>query len=221
VVALIAIALGVLFPIPTHDTVMRYALMAEKFVAGEWKEAFHPRFGVLFPFISGSFKFIFRCDSLSACSGVSMFAWAVTIFPIFFLGRSIFGEKVAWFSVVIYLICPLPLLWALQGLREPYRLLGLVLLAAGLFSMDENKSRSFMFFLIGFIILLLLRADTILFAAGFFLVYAVIDRFMWRSWCLALIGLTLIQFPCYNVWLWTGWWLPAVQYVSVFQKLMG
>lgn len=220
VLALIAVTLGVCFPIPTHDTAMRYAPMAEKFVVGEWREVFHPRFGVLFPALAGTFKFIFRCDSLSACSGVSMFAWAMTIIPLFFLSRSIFGEKVAFLSVFLYLICPMPLLWALQGLREPYRLLGVVLMAAGIFSINENRTRSFVFSLVGVVILLLLRADTILFAVGFLFIYSIVDKFRANTWCIAVIGLIFVQLPCYNVWLWTGYWLPAAQYVNIVSKIM-
>jgi hypothetical protein len=220
VLALIAVTLGVCFPIPTHDTVMRYAPMAEKFVLGEWRETFHPRFGVLFPALAGVFKFIFRCDSLSACSGVSMLAWAITIIPVYFLSRSIFGEKVAFLSVFLYLICPMPLLWALQGLREPYRVLGVVLMAAGIFSINESRTRSFVFSLVGLVILLLLRADTILFAMGFLFIFSILDKFRLTTWCITVIGLILIQLPCYNVWMWTGWWLPAVQYVNIVSKIM-
>lgn len=218
--AVAAVAAGVAFPIPTHDTAMRYAVMAEKFAVGEWQEAFHPRFGVLFPALAGTFKFIFRCDSLSACSGVSMLAWAMTIIPLFFLSRSIFGEKVALLSVFLYLICPMPLLWALQGLREPYRLLGVVLMAAGIFSINENRTRSFVFSLAGVVILLLLRADTILFAVGFLFIYSIVDKFRANTWCIAVIGLIFVQLPCYNVWLWTGYWLPAAQYVNIVSKIM-
>lgn len=220
VLALLAVTLGVCFPIPTHDTVMRYAPMAEKFVVGEWRETFHPRFGVLFPALVGMFKFIFRCDSLSACAGVSMLAWALAIVPIFFLSKFIFGEKVAIVSVLLYLICPMPLLWALQGLREPYRLLGVLLMVAGIFSINVSRTISLVFSLVGFIILLLLRADTILFAAGFLLVFSIKDKFRFNTWCIVASGLILVQLPCYNVWLWTGWWLPAVQYVNIVSTIM-
>lgn len=221
VMALLAVAAGVAFPIPTHDTAMRYAMMAEKFAACEWHEAFHPRFGVLFPFLAGMFNSIFGCGGLSACSGVSMFAWAVSVVPAFYLAKAVFGSKVGWFAVVCYIACPLPLLWALQGLREPYRLLGVVLMTAGLFEASTMHRRSLWLTCIGFCILLLLRADTIVFAVMFALAYAVVDRFGRRTWVLAGMGATVIQIPCWHVWSWTGWWLPAPQYIGVFQKIVG
>ena len=221
VIVLLAVAAGVAFPIPTHDTVMRYAVMAEKFATGEWHEAFHPRFGVLFPFIAGLFNTVFGCGGLSACSGVSMFAWAVSAIPVFYLGRALFGFKTGCIAVAAYIVCPLPLLWALQGLREPYRLLGVVLMTAGLFDYCECRARSFAFTCVGFSVLLLLRADTILLAGFLAFAYAVIDHFGKRTWVLAGMGGALLQIPCYLVWSWTGWWLPAPQYVSVLQKILG
>ena len=48
-----AVALASLFPLIGTDTLCRYAPMAEAFAAGEWNEAFHPRFCVGMPTVAG------------------------------------------------------------------------------------------------------------------------------------------------------------------------
>lgn len=219
--AVAAVAAGVAFPIPTHDTAMRYAVMAEKFAVGEWREAFHPRFGVLFPLLAGSFHFVTGCGGLSACSAVSMLAWFLSVVPIYHISKYVFGRHVARISVILYLLCPLPLLWGLQGLREPYRLLGVVLTVEGLLGQLEEKRSSFPSLCAGLAVLFLLRADTIVLACVLLFLYAIMNRFGGRTWIVAGMSAGLLQIPCFLVWSWTGWWLPASQYIGVVQKFVG
>lgn len=219
---ILALVLGVLFLVPTHDTVMRYAVMAEKFAEGNWQEAFHPRFGVGMSFLAGLVVATTGIDGLTACTVVSMLAWGLTIVPLFYFVRCLFGEFTAWIAVALYLVCPIPMLWGFQGLRDTFRFLGFTCALAGIFGRcsKEYPSSGLLPMLSGVLMLCVFRGDTIL--AGMLLLafYAVLDRFGRNTWICAASALLFLQAPCFMVWKWTGWWLPAPQYVAFIKKIM-
>lgn len=223
-IGIAAVSLGVLYPSPTQDSICRYAMMAEKFAAGDWFEAFHPRFCVLFPALTGCVVRLFGTDGLTACVAVAMLGWALALVPLFRLTRNVFGPGVAWFAVVLAAICPKTLFWGFQGLRETWRLLALLLVVAALFEPregDRGANASFVQMMLGTFILFTLRVDTFLFAVLAVAAYAVYDVVRWRFAILAAWALVWTQPCCYLTWTWTGWWLPSPQMIVVVLKYLG
>lgn len=211
-----------LFPMLATDTACRYAPMAEAFARGEWAEAFHPRFGVGMSVLAGSASWLFGLDGYSSCSMIATLAWALGVVPVYRVAERVFDRHAAWFAVVLYAICPQHLVWGLKGLREPFKVLGVLLMAdavlrrraaSGWLSAAEAA--------LGFASLSLFKSDAILPACVLALAYGAYDRFRVRT--LALYGacaLTL-QPLCLLVWTWTGYWLPAQHFVPLWQKVFG
>lgn len=221
VVAFIAAAFAAWCPFYATDTLCRYAPMAEEFAAGNWGEAFHPRFGVGMPVVAGLFHLVTRLDGLSSCAAVATVAWAFGVIPLWLIAARVFDRRTAWFAVVLYLVCPQALLWGVKGLREPFKLLGALLLAASLFEVRARTVRPFALAASGTVLLVLFKPDAILFAAVLAVVFAALDRMGRRTWSLAGVFLVVLQPMCWLTWIWTGYWLPSVQYVPVFQRLFG
>lgn len=225
VVAMVAVAaasFAVLYPMLTTDTACRYAPMAEAFASGEWREAFHPRFGVGMSVVAGLFRFISGVDGYASCAFVSTLAWAFAAVPLFRLAERTFDRGTAWCVILIYFVCPMPLLWALKGLREPFKMLGTLLMADAIMRRRDGADRvSCPEAILGFAMLALFKVDAILIACALALVYIVHDRFTVRSWSLLGVSALTMQPLCWLVWDWTGYWLPAPQFVPIWQKAFG
>ena len=222
VLALVVIPLGMLSPIVDYDTVVRYAPMAEAFADGNWHEAFHPRFGVLYPVLTGFVTWLTPLDGLQACKFIALFSWVLAIVPVFSIAHRVFDTRVAWVSVVLYIICPITLQLAFKGLREPLRLLGLLLVIRCLFVEYEHRKSSvyeFILFSVGLVILSLIKVDSVFFAYILWRVFSFVNRFGWRTGASFLVMAGALQAPCYLVWQWTGWWVPMPQLSSYLERV--
>ena len=197
-VSVAAIVVAYLFPLAATDTLCRYAPMAEAFASGDWAEAFHPRFAVGGTVVAGLFALLPGFDGLTACTvGATLVA------------------------VVIYFICPQPLIWALKGLREPFKMLGLLLMVDAVVRVKDRDLASFAEACAGVVFLCLFKCDAILLALVLGLAYAVGDGFARRTWALTAWGAVVLQPMCWLVWQWTGYWLPAPHYVPLWKGLFG
>jgi len=222
--ALVAVAVVFVLPqaldcrIVDYDAVVRYAPMSEEFARGNWREVFHPRFGVLFPCLSGLLCWSFPLRGLEAAVIVSVVTWALCIVPLFRIADTIFGRRTAWLVVVLYVICPMTLQHAFKGLREPLRMLGLLLAVRGIYGEMDRQGfwNGFVPTCLGCVTLCLIKIDSIAFAWILWLVYAFAIRFRWRSWTIMATMLVVLQLPCWVVWRWTGYWLPVPQLVRMF-----
>ncbi len=206
------------------DVFVRYAPMAEAFAAGDWGEAFHPRFGVGFQVVSGLFVFLSGglLDGWDACRCASVLAFYLSFFPLYRLLKRVFDTPTAWFGVVLLAISPQVFLWVSEGMRESFRMLGLLLLAEAIFACrDGRRGYSLVMAGLGAFVLCSIRVDSI--AAAFFLVFVfcLVDKFSKSSWILCGLTLLAIQPTSFLVWKWTGWWLPAIQYVNLLQRIVG
>lgn len=220
-VAVIVLPVAVLHPLADYDTLVRYAPMAEAFSRGVWADAFHPRFGVLYPVLTGVVCLITGLDGLSSCVAVSCLFWTACIIPLYYIARQIFGRDVAYVTVVFYIICPLPLQWAFMGLREPIRMFG-ILLSIWAVLIDQSgrtvpKAACICIFSAGLAILSLIKVDGLPLA---FVLWAVALFFGCRGkMVLVPLGslLLAVQFPCLLIWSRTGYWLPVLQLRSVYR----
>lgn len=216
-----AVAIASLFPLIGTDTLCRYAPMAEAFAAGEWNEAFHPRFCVGMPTVAGLARLATGLDGLSACAAAAALAWGLGVIPVFRIAEAVFGRKVAYFAAILYIICPQPMVWTLKGLREPFKILGTLLMADGLLRCRDNSWSSAVSAAIGIALLFLFKCDSVLLGGILAIAYAVLDRFRMRTLALFLAGLAAIQPMCMLVYDWTGYWLPAPHYVKYWNLVFG
>lgn len=230
VVAIVAVvaaaALGWCCPLLTTDTCCRYAPMAEAFATGAWEQAFHPRFGFGTPILAGSFCYLTGADGYVACTVVAMVAWALGIIPLFFLTRRIFDVRTAWFAVILYLGGPTILLWSLKGLRESFKVLGLLLMADALFaSLDRRQGKSCRGDLLeaslGLALLVFFKVDSVVFALLFVALYLWLERFSRRGWILLGELVLMLQPCCFLVYDWTGVWVPVVQFAVILKQAFG
>lgn len=220
-VAALTAAFAALHPFPCMDTLCRYAPMAEAFAAGNWSEAFHPRFATGMPFVAGMVRLATGLDGLSACAAVATLAWAMCAIPLFSIADSVFGRTAAWFALVLFFICPQPLLWALKGLREPFKMLGVLLTVDAILRGRTGGWRAFAVAAGGFSLLLTFKCDTVLTAFVLALAFAVVDRFGRRTWVLAGFSALILQANCWLVYVWTGYWLPVPHLVRIWTRLNG
>lgn len=216
-------AIAYLLPLPSTDTLCRYAPMAEAFAAGDWANAFHPRFAVGGTVAAGLFALLPGFDGLTACTVSASLAWALCILPVFRLAERLFGTRTAFFSIAVFAICPQPLVWALEGLREPFKMLGLLLMVDALVRVRDEDDRwvSAAEAAVAIVLLCTFKCDAILLALLLGIAYAVGDRFHARTWALLGWGIVVLQPMCLLVWSWTGYWLPAPHYVPLWQKAFG
>lgn len=216
-------AIAYLLPLASTDTLCRYAPMAEAFACGDWADAFHPRFAVGGTVAAGIFALLPFVDGFRACTLSSSLAWALCVIPVFRLASRLFDSRTAWFAVVLFVICPQPLVWALRGLREPFKMLGILLMVDAVVRAPDCRDKK------GFpceaalaiVFLCLFKCDAILAAIGLGLAYAVADRFGLRTWFLSGWGVLVLQPMCYLVWSWTGYWLPAPHYIPLWKQFFG
>jgi len=218
---LLAIVTAYFFPMLTTDTCCRYAPMAEAFAAGDWGRAFHPRFCLGMPVVAGTFRFLTGADGYTSCTIVASVAWAVGIVPLFLLTRRVFDEQTAWFAVVLYLVGPAILPWGLMGLREPFKVLGILLMTDAVFGCRDGGWRNFGEASAGLALLVFFKVDAVVYGFLLTYVYMRVDWFKVRSWVLFAELILVLQPCCWLVYEWTGAWIPVLQYAPVFKRMFG
>ena len=223
VAAVCAATLAGAYPLPTTDTLVRYAPMAEAFAAGNWQETFHPRFNVGMPIVAGLWHLCTGMDALSSCSIVASLAWAAAILPLFWIAERVYDRRAAWFAVLLYVASPQVEIWAQMGLREPFKILGLLLLVTGILGCENDARgwRSFTCALLGVLFLVTFKVDAIPIALLLLAVYFVARRFDRQCWILAGWTLITVQPACYLGWKWMGYWLPSPHFINAWQKVFG
>lgn len=197
------------------DTLCRYAPMAEAFAEGNWAEAFHPRFGTGMPVVAGLVRLVTGMDGLSSCAAVASLAWALCAIPLFSVADRMFGRTTAWFALVLYFICPQPFLWAVKGLREPFKMLGVLLSVDAVLRGRDGGWPALAEAATALFILLTFKVDTIVMGYLIWRVFAVVDDFRLRTWSLAALAVLMLQANCWLVYNWTGYWLPAPQIARI------
>jgi len=221
VVLAVSVVIAWLFPMEATDTLCRYAPMAEAFAAGNWGEAFHPRFAIGGSVIAGILAALPGFDGLTACTVSATCAWALGIIPVYGLANRMFGARAAMWSMILYIIAPQPALWAFKGLREPFKMLGILCAADVLICRRREGWGLVVEGCLAMVLLCMFKCDGILLALLFFVAYAVRDKFGFRTLTLAgTMALALVPM-CLLVHYRTGYWLPAPQYVGIWQRLFG
>lgn len=216
--------LAVLFyPVENPDCSARYALMADAFARGEWYESFHPRFCVLFQVLTGSLTWLLGCSGLVSCQIVSAMFMGLSIVPYWHVMRRLFGDSaVAWVSVGILVVIPRISGDAMNGLRDTGRILGIALWLLGFLRMLEHRP-SALLQASGLFMLVSLKIDCFVPAAVMCAATVAMAAKMhcWKaavSSCSAfLVAMSLV---CLMVWSYTGWFVPAPQYIAFLKGFL-
>ena len=216
--AVVVGTLSVLFyPVENPDCVARYAVMAEEFARGNWYESFHPRFCVLFQILTGSLVWLTGCEGVSACQIVSALFMGLAVVPYWYVMRRLFGSSaVAWISVGILVVIPRISGDAMNGLRDTGRILGIGMWVLGFLHMIDRKSLTWLQAL-GIFFLVTLKIDCFA-PAALMCMASLITSIKLRTWSVALscflsflLGAAAV---CTMVWAYTGWFVPAPQYIG-------
>lgn len=215
--------LSVLFyPVENPDSAARYAVMAEEFAKGNWYESFHPRFGVIFQVLTGSLVFATGCSGISACQIVSAVFMGLATVPYWHVMRKIFNDSsVAWLSVGILVVIPRISGDAMNGLRDTGRILGIALWLLGFLRMLERKPSAWLQ-AVGLFLLVTLKIDCFA-PAALMCAASVVGALKSRRW--VVVFWSIMSFAaasaavCTMVWAYTGWFVPAPQYIAFLKGL--
>lgn len=211
--------------LPKLDVACRYAPMAEAFAAGDWEFAFHPRVTPLLPVCAGILAKLFPVSGWAACQMASALFLALSVFPVFFAIRRIYGFGNAVFASALIPFCSYLMRLGCFGLRETAAVFGasLLLYAAALLHDSGRRPGGYLAFAFGAAVLLLSRGDTALFVAAASLALLVWDfirhRHPLRSLAAgALVLLILLPQMCYN-WRMIGWPVPEYRHAMVLRRV--
>lgn len=120
-----------LYPVMMSDSITRYAPMADAFARGDWAQAFHPRFGVIFQVLSGSVAWLTGLSGEKAIQVVAAGMLALSGVPLFFMAKRLFGARVAWWTLALLFVADDLARHAMDGLRDPGKCLVFALLGHG------------------------------------------------------------------------------------------
>jgi hypothetical protein len=224
VTALIVATLSVLFyPVENPDCSARYAPMAEAFARGDWYEAFHPRFCVLFQILTGSLVWLLGCSGVTACQMVSAVFLGLAVVPYWHIMRRVFkDDRVAWIALGIMLVIPRVSGDAMNGLRDTGRILAIAMWILGFLNMLDLK-RGVLLQSLGVFIMVTLKIDCFVPAAvmGLLSVAFAFRRRLWNGVISISVAFVLATLAvCMMVWSYTGWFVPAPQYISFLKGLL-
>lgn len=203
VFALIAVMDAVmvwLFPFPGNDMASRYAPMADAFAAGDWRVAFHPRFGMLFSAVTGGISRLTGLNGYRACQVASLLFFLLTTFPLWSIFRRIWGERVAAVGCLLYLMCSFLTRYAYFGLRETWKTFGVALGVCGVMAICHapRRWRGFLVAACAGAFLIAVRGDGAFYALILLLVAAKVEmsvfkRLPVRTFLCGLLLLLLIS----------------------------
>ena len=214
--------------VPLRDVASRYAPMAEAFAQGDFLYAFHPRCQMLHTTVAGSIAYISGCDGFTACQYAGFLFFILSVFPLFFLARRIWGASHALMSVCLLLLfSPVVYELASSGLRDSCKMFVQLLMAHGMICIvqerDQLKHYLYTGIACGLAVCtrneLLLSAVTVCFAAG------VLDnlshRFPWRSFAglFCMFGASLLELGA-NTYV-CGYAIPSHRFYKLYQDLLG
>lgn len=207
VFVLYAILAVAFYPRTDYDAINRYAVMAEEFADGNFKMAFHPRFGVFFQVLTGTLCWMTGIPGLVSCQLLSTAGWCFAAIPLWHFARRLGGVGCAWWSVFLLFIVPEYLDYAGTGLRDGVKVFAFATIAYGcVFSR--------IWLAVGIFILVTLRVDGM--AIGFVYVavyaaYQLIFKKRFRGLVLPAaalcLGLACDSWMCYC---YTGYFVPCV-----------
>ena len=125
-------------------------------------------------------------------------------------------------ATLLYAICPMTFYWALCGLREPFRTLGVLCAILAILRRREGMRWGSLWPLLAALpALCVFRSDTLAIGGALLLVYGLYDRLGARFLLAMLWMAAWLQPGCLLTWKWLGLWLPSTQIAGVWLRLFG
>lgn len=215
-----------LFAFPGNDMASRYAPMAEAFAAGNWRVAFHPRFGLLFSAVTGSISFLTGLNGFRSCQVAAMIFFWLTTFPLWGIYRSIWDERVAAAGCFLYLISSFLTRYAYFGLRESWKAFGIALGVWGVMTVLQSagKWRGYIAVACGGAFLIAIRGDGAFYAFVLLIVSAVLemaraDRLPSRTFLCGLLLLLLVSPQLYYNYNTLGYPVPESRHAQLLKHI--
>ena len=229
VFALIAVMDAVmvwLFPFPGNDMASRYAPMADAFAAGDWRVAFHPRFGMLFSAVTGSISWLTGLNGYRSCQVASLLFFLLTAFPLWSIFRRIWGERVAAVGCLLYLLSSFLTRDAYFGLRETWKTFGIALGVCGVIAICHapRRWRGFLIATCSGAFLMAVRGDGALYAMILLLVSAKVEmsvfkRLPVRTFLCGLLMLALISPQLWYNYEKLGYPVPECRHAQILKHM--
>ena len=215
-----------LFAYPGNDMASRYAPMAEAFAAGDWRVAFHPRFGMLFSAVTGGISFLTGLNGFRSCQVAALFFFWLTVFPLWSIYRRIWDERVAAVGCLMYLLCSYLTHYSYYGLRESWKTFGIALGVCGVLTIFQspNKWRGYLTVALGGAFLIAIRGDGAFYALAMLVVSAVLemagaDRLPSRSFLGGLLILLFVSPQLVYNYNMLGYPVPESRHAVLLKKI--
>ena len=202
-------------PATAADMCMRYAGMADAFARGDWQYAFHPRFGVLFMAFSGSIDWLTGLNGIHSCQVAAIGLLALASVPVWCLVKHLFDARAAWIAMTLTLSAIEVFVYAIDGLRDTGRTLGMALCA---FAFVRNRSWAMG---LGLLALASLRTDLLSVSGVILGVWWLwqLRRRAWGALLLPTAGWLLGVFlMCALNHAYTGSWMPVAKMVKMYEE---
>lgn len=210
---------------PSRDVANRYAPMAEAFARGDFMFAFHPRCQVLHPAVSGIFAAL-GVDGFSACKMSSFLFFLLTVLPLFFLCKRVFGFAIAKGAVLLFAMAsPLVYSLACSGLRDSVKMFVLLLISHAFVCIvqERDKLKWYIYAGISCGLAVCTRNDLVLTAIIVMFLLGVCDRsahrWIWRSGVGVLAALAVSGLEVSVNYYVSNLVIPGSRYADIFVKV--
>ena len=225
-VVLTDLAMVWLFSVPGNDMAGRYAPMADAFAAGDWRVAFHPRFGLLFSAVTGGISYLTGLNGFRSCQIAAMIFFWLTAFPLWSIYRRIWDERVAAAGCLLYLLSSFLTRYAYFGLRESWKAFGIALGVCGVLTVlqSPNKWRGYLTIACGGAFLIAIRGDGAFYALVLLVFAAVLemaraDRLPSRTFLCGLLILLLVSPQLYYNYNMLGYPVPESRHAVLLKRI--
>jgi len=195
-----------------RDPITRYAVMAEELAAGNFVEAYHPRYCMLLQTLAGGLVWLFGLSGLAACQLVATAGWCLAAIPLWHVARRLADERAAWLAAALLLVVPAFFNDAGSGMRDSLRILSYMLMALGFLSASRWMAA-------GLFLSATLRVDGIVVAGMVLTVYVVekVRRREFRAVVLPVVSMIVgLLADSAAVWLVTGHFVPTSHFLRLF-----
>lgn len=215
-------------PIGSWDVLVRYAPMAEAFAAGDWIDAYHPRFCVLFQVLTGIMVKFLGVSGLQACQIVAILFWGLSFPVLWIVLKRVFDDLTAYIAALLLFLSVDLFLYAADGLRDDCRILPILLSLLAfqyLLSTDEKKHtwKSSLAMAAAQVFSITLRADCLPISTiilGTFVVLAFVRRNGIVLIAPLLAWALSVGVVCGAVYWRTGWFVPSSQYIRLIERAL-
>lgn len=226
--AYLAVSLGWFLPTNGYDPIARYAPMAEAFAAGNWADAFHPRYCVLFQTLTGVLVWMFGCSGLTACQIVAITFFFLAAPVLWAIIRRIFDDETACWTVALYFISAELVELAADGWRDDCRILPILLAVYAFQTLlgkrpEDSAIKATLAMALSQFVAITLRADAFLISSlilSVFFVLAII-RGQWRATILPVgAWIVAVALNSLMVYFFTGWFVPSAHYIRFLEAAL-